>query len=728
MKRTSSLVNHLLAELDNYLLLLGFISLGAVLLLNFDFKLILFKWLDIWHWGNVSFRTSGFTLEALLLPAFVWLSFTFLLKELFPKPNAISRTIVSLVTAFLGLRYLLWRLFSSLNLDDFVSASLSIILFGGECLSLLNSIFFYIHNIFRIDRSQEADQWSKAVLEGRYLPSVDVLIPTYNEGVEILRRTVIGCQAMDYPNKKIYLLDDTRRPEVRQLAQDLGCEYRDRPDNRHAKAGNINHALPTINGELIAIFDADFVPCRNFLQRTVGFFQDPKTALVQTPQHFFNEDPISVNLGLEGIVNNEQTLFYRYIQPSRDRLGAVVCCGSCFVMRRSALDEIGGIPTDSITEDYFTGIKMQALGYKVKYLNEALSAGLAPETIAAYINQRLRWGQGTLQLLFSKWNFFTIPNLKWWQRLSHSLGLIYWFLSISRVIFLFFPLAYLLFDIAPLRATINEILFFYLPYWISGAMCFSWLTENRRSAFWSDVYETVICLPMAITVIKTLINPYNKPFKVTPKGNVDPNKIRINWILIRPLLAVIVLSILGLLRQALNLRDTNVNPDSLAINVFWVAYNSMLLTICIMSAIDVPQRAHVRFPRQEACRLTIGKEVFSGETIDLSEGGALVRVEEFPYRSSFSGKLEFIPPSPLAGACFSFEVASNNIRIFSENEVRLGLKFTEQDISAMRLLIPHLYCQPNQWKEAKVPELKTVWAMLLSVFRLYPFVVRGKLT
>jgi len=728
MKRTSSLVNHLLAELDNYLLLLGFISLGAVLLLNFDFKLILFKWLDIWHWGNVSFRTSGFTLEALLLPAFVWLSFTFLLKELFPKPNAISRTIVSLVTAFLGLRYLLWRLFSSLNLDDFVSASLSIILFGGECLSLLNSIFFYIHNIFRIDRSQEADQWSKAVLEGRYLPSVDVLIPTYNEGVEILRRTVIGCQAMDYPNKKIYLLDDTRRPEVRQLAQDLGCEYRDRPDNRHAKAGNINHALPTINGELIAIFDADFVPCRNFLQRTVGFFQDPKTALVQTPQHFFNEDPISVNLGLEGIVNNEQTLFYRYIQPSRDRLGAVVCCGSCFVMRRSALDEIGGIPTDSITEDYFTGIKMQALGYKVKYLNEALSAGLAPETIAAYINQRLRWGQGTLQLLFSKWNFFTIPNLKWWQRLSHSLGLIYWFLSISRVIFLFFPLAYLLFDIAPLRATINEILFFYLPYWISGAMCFSWLTENRRSAFWSDVYETVICLPMAITVIKTLINPYNKPFKVTPKGNVDPNKIQINWILIRPLLAVIVLSILGLLRQALNFRDTNVNPDSLAINVFWAAYNSMLLTICIMSAIDVPQRAHVRFPRQEACRLTIGNEVFSGETIDLSEGGALVRVEEFPYRSSFSGKLEFIPPSPLAGACFSFEVASNNIRIFSENEVRLGLKFPEQDISAMRLLIPHLYCQPNQWKEAKVPELKTVWAMLLSVFRLYPFVVRGKLT
>jgi cellulose synthase (UDP-forming) len=726
MRNTFSLFN--IAKFDVYLLVLGFVSLGLVLLLNFDFDTLLIKWLDIWRWGNLFFRPTGSTLEALLLPALVWLSFTFLLKELFPKPNPWSRAIVSLVTAFLGLRYLLWRFFSSLNLDDFFSAFVSITLLLGECLSLINSVLFYMHNTFQSDRSQEADQWSKAVLEGSYLPSVDVLIPTYNEGVEILRRTVIGCQAMDYPNKKIYLLDDTRRPEVRQLAKDLGCEYRDRPDNRHAKAGNINHALPSIHGELICVFDADFVPCRNFLQRTVGFFQDPKTGLLQTPQNFFNEDPISINLGLEGIVNNEQTLFFRYIQSSRDFLGSVVCCGSCFVMRRSVLDEIGGIPTDSITEDYFTGLKMQALGYEVKYLNEALSAGLAPETIGAFISQRLRWGQGTLQLLFSKWNFFTIPNLKWWQRLSHSLSILYWLLSIPRVMFLFFPLAYLLFDIAPLRATINEILFFYLPYWISGVMCFSWLTENRRSVFWSDVYETLMCLPMAITIVKTFVNPHNKPFKVTPKGNVDPNEIRINWILIRPLLAVMILSILGLLRQALNLRDTNVNPESLGINIFWVTYNSMLLIVCILSAIDVPQRIYRRFPLREACRLIIEDEIFYGETIDISEGGTLVQIKNFPHRNSVYGELEFIAPSAIAGACLPVKLDSDNIRIYGESKVELGLEFSAWDISAMRLLIPHLYCQPNQWQEFKVPEIRTVWAMLLSVFRFYPFLSRGKMT
>ncbi len=714
-----------LDKLDSYLLLLSFISLLAVLLFSFDFNILLSKWLDIWQGGKIIFRPSSSALESLLLPALVWLSFTFLLKELFPKPNTLSRAIVSLVTAFWGLRYLLWRFFGSLNLDDALTTSLSITLFFGECLSLLNSIFFYLHNIFQIDRSQEADQWSKAVLEGRYLPSVDVLIPTYNEGVEILRRTVIGCQAMDYPNKKIYLLDDTRRPEVRQLAKDLGCGYRDRPDNRHAKAGNINHALPSVHGELVAVFDADFVPCTNFLQRTVGFFQDPKTALVQTPQNFFNEDPISVNLGLEGIVNNEQTLFFRYIQPSRDFLDSVVCCGSCFVVRRSALDEIGGIPTDSITEDYFTGLKMQALGYKVKYLNEALSAGLAPETIGAFVSQRLRWCQGTLQLVFSRWNFFTIPNLKWWQRISHSLGIIYWLLSIPRVMFLFFPLAYLLFDIAPLRATINEILFFYLPYWISGVMCFSWLTENRRSVFWSDVYETLICLPLAITIVMTLINPYNKPFKVTPKGNTDPNKIRINWILIRPLLAVIILSVLGLLRHIMNFRDTNVNPDSLAINIVWVTYNSLLLMICIMSAIDVPQRGHVRFPRQEPCRLILNDEMFLGMTMNISEGGALIVVEHFPYRYFSSGRLEFIQPSPIAG--LSFMAKPTRIYHDHEGRAKIGLKFIQWDIATMRWLIPYLYCQPYQWQEVKVPEIQTLWAMLLSVVRFYPLTARGKL-
>ncbi|MCS6783498.1 MAG: glycosyltransferase, partial [Gloeomargarita sp. SKYG98] len=164
------------------------------------------------------------------------------------------------------------------------------------------------------------------------------------------------------------------------------------------------------------------------------------------------------------------------MQPSRDFWDAVVCCGTSFIVRRQALDAIGGVPVGSITEDYFLSLRLQARGYRVKYLNETLSAGLAPETIGAYIDQRLRWGQGSLQLLFLGANVLTMPGLKWGQRFSHALGFLYWFLSLCRLVFLTAPLAYLLLDIPPLQATIDELIFFYLPYYISGVMCFSWLT------------------------------------------------------------------------------------------------------------------------------------------------------------------------------------------------------------------------------------------------------------
>ncbi|MCS6943591.1 MAG: glycosyltransferase [Geminocystis sp.] len=598
----------------------------------------------------------------------------------------------------------------------------------AESLNLFNSIAFFFHTIFSIDRSPEADRLSQAVVQGKYLPWVDVIIPTYNEGVDILRRTVIGCQAMDYPHKKIYLLDDTRRPEVRALAAELGCEYRDRPDNRHAKAGNINHALPTLTGELIAVFDADFVPCRNFLTRTVGFFQDPKTALVQTPQHFFNEDPITVNLGLQGTVNNEQTLFFRFIQPSRDFFDAVVCCGTCFVIRRSALDEIGGIPTESITEDYFTSLRLQTLGYRVKYLNEALAAGLSPENISAYINQRLRWCQGTLQMLFLKGNFLTAPNLSLPQRFSHSLSIVYWLLSIPRVLFLLIPLAYLLFGLAPLKATVNEVIYFYLPYYIGNIMTFSWLTEGLRSAFWSDVYETVICLPMAATVINTLWRPKGKRFKVTPKGIIDPHKIHVNWFLVRPFLIIAILTIVGLIWRTSPLQDTIVNPDSLIINMMWSSYNLILMAMCILASIDVPQRRHTRFPRREYCQLFLDEYQYSGYTLDISEGGA--RIFLYPHCNylpphlpkGLKGQIHFTGlASELAGLTIDVELEwYRGGRNSPTGEVQVGLRFVNLSIPILRRLIPYLYCQPGQWDEVKAPEIKTAWAFFQSIFRLYP--------
>jgi len=208
--------------LDTYLIGLGLVALIVVLLLQMEWRDLGANLLGFWYSGQAAFRPEGTALESLLYPAFVWVAITFFLKEISPRPTFWPRMIVSLGIAVLGIRYELWRFFGSLNLDDPLNGTLSVILFLAELLTVINTVAFFVHTIFTIDRSPEADRLSQAVISGEYCPSVDIVLPTYNEGVDILRRSVIACQALDYPNKTIYLLDDTRRPAVRALAAELG--------------------------------------------------------------------------------------------------------------------------------------------------------------------------------------------------------------------------------------------------------------------------------------------------------------------------------------------------------------------------------------------------------------------------------------------------------------------------------------------------------------------------
>lgn len=681
---------------------------------QFQERLVLADLATFWRQMQATFTPEANRLDRLLLPTAIGGTFVFCLKTISPQPLLWSRATISILLVGLGVRYELWRLFNTLNLSDPLNGTLSILLFVMELMAFTNTAAFMLQTIPSIDRSPEADRLSQAVISEAYQPWVDVLIPTYNEPPEVLRRTIIGCQAMKYDHKRVYLLDDLRRPHIRELAQELDCNYIIRPNNDHAKAGNLNHGIAKTDGDLIVVFDADFIPTTNFLTRTVGFFQDAKVALLQTPQNFYNEDPIGVNLGLQEVLTNEQALFFRYIQPSRDVTNSVICCGSSFVIRRTALAEIGGIPTESITEDFFTSLKLQSLGYKIKYLNEALSAGMSPENMGAYIDQRLRWGQGTLQSMFCPANVFTIPGLSLLQRVSHSLGLLYWCLSVPRFIFLVMPLSYLLFELAPLRATIDGVLFFYLPYFVCNAISFSWMTEGRRSAFWSDVYETILCIPMMLTVIQTLRNPFGKAFKVTPKG-IAANRLHINWHLLLPLVVLIVLSLFGLGMRIFYAPWSTANPDSLKINIVWTTYNLILLYICVLVNIDVPQRQHSRFDRQFPCELQINGEWLLGRSINISEGGAAVRLNR-KWKQPPADKLGLLR---IPGLKTELKVEIRWKQNSDSGPFFVGLRFIECDVVQLRSLIPFLYCQPNQWTEQKVPEHLTVWALFQSVFRLY---------
>jgi cellulose synthase (UDP-forming) len=181
--------------------------------------------------------------------------------------------------------------------------------------------------------------------------TVDVIVPTYDEPPEVLRATLLGCRALTYPHTT-WLLDDGRRPEMAVLARELGANYLTRPDNSHAKAGNINHALPHLSGELIAVLDADHVPLPHFLDALVGYFDDDKVVLVQAPHEFYNLD--SIQHVAED--RHEQSLFFRIICPGKDRHDGAFWCGSGTVIRREPLIAIGGVQTATIAEDFHTTI------------------------------------------------------------------------------------------------------------------------------------------------------------------------------------------------------------------------------------------------------------------------------------------------------------------------------------------------------------------------------------
>lgn len=662
--------------------------------------------------------------EYLLIPTVALFLLVLAVMKISPQPRVWSRRVVVGILLILTVRYVLWRSLSTLNLADPLNGVFSLGLFFLEMLMLLTGTIQLFLMLNVKDRHREADQLSLAVIDGSFTPSVDVLIPSYNEPLFIVQRTIIGCQTLEYVNKIIYLLDDTRRPEMQKLAQDLGCEYITRPDNKHAKAGNLNHAIAQTTGELIVVFDADFVPTKNFLNRTVGFFQNEKVGLVQTPQSFYNSDPIARNLGLENVLTSEEEVFYRQIEPIRDGVGSVICAGTSFVVRRRGLEEIGSFVTDALTEDYFTGVRLSAQGYRLIYLDEKLSAGLEPENIAAHATQRLRWTQGTLQAFFIEANPLTIPGLTPIQRLAHLEGLLHWFTSISRVGFLIMPLAYSFLGVIPLQATAAELLYFFLPYYLVQLTVFAWLNNRSRSALLSDIYSLVLCFPLALTVIKVMLNPFSKGFTVTPKG-IASARFYFNWNLAWPLLLLFILTAVSLWRnlgmcmikgawQATVPAEIAQQVKGIGLGWLWSAYNLLMIGIALLILLDVPKPdVYEWFDLRRVVRLNVADKTFWGITTMISEVGAEVALTQagLPPVTAF----ETLP--------VHLEIVEEQLQLpgqitltgFSDEFPTVRVAFEAVSLSQHRRLVEMLFCRPGQWKRNNTPgELSS----LLLIFRI----------
>jgi cellulose synthase (UDP-forming) len=656
--------------------------------------------------------------EYLLAPTVALFLGVLAVMRVSPQPRTWSRRMVVGILIILTLRYVTWRSLSTLNLANPLNGVFSLGLFVLEMIVLASSTIQLFLMLNVKDRKRAADIKSVAVRDGSFNPTVDIFIPTYDEPTFILRRTIIGCQALDYHHKKVYLLDDTRRPEMEELASELECEYITRSDNSHAKAGNLNHALTKTDGELIVIFDADFIPTTNFLTRTVGFFQDNNVALVQTPQSFYNADPIARNLGLENTLTSEEEVFYRQIQPIRDGADSVICAGTSFVVRRSALLETGGFVTESLSEDYFTGIRLSANGYRLIYLDEKLSAGLAAENIAAHTTQRLRWARGTLQAFFITSNPLTIPGLSLIQRLAHLEGLLHWFTSISRVYFLIMPLMYSFLGVIPIRATPAELMYFFLPYYLVNLAVFAWLNNHARSALLSDIYSLVLCFPLALTVIQVMLNPFSKGFKVTPKGTVN-NNYTFNWKLALPLIFLFIITAVSLWRnlgmcliQGVWASEVNNTVKGIGLGWLWSAYNLIMIGIALLILLDAPKPdIYEWFDLRRVVKLTIGDKTCWGITTIISEGGAEIALTQAPLID-----LSENTTVHLEIAEENFQLDAEIIQTGFNNEYRtLRVKYTSLNLTQRRRLVKMLFCRPGQWKRNKTPG---EFQSLLLIFRI----------
>lgn len=539
------------------------------------------------------------------------------MKKIFGHLNIKDREMFMMfsVSVILGFSYLVWRVFFTIDYSANLVWPLTLLF--AEAYSFVVFAIFAFASLHVRNKLP-----SMSAKDINYFPSVDIFICTYNESENILRDTITGCKNIRYKNKKIYLLDDGNRLDIKKMADEVGINYIKRDTNEGFKAGNINNALKYTDGELIAIFDADHIPVSTFLLELVDYFKDHNIGIVQTPQHFMNPDPFEKNLVVGRPLSNEQDLFFRVIQPGLARWNAAICAGTNFIVRRAPLLKIGGLPHNTVTEDMDLGLRMRHLGLMIRYHNKPLAVGFAPETFKDYLSQRMRWAAGTIQIfLFNRGIFF--KDLSGPQKTFYLSGLMYYFFGFPRLIFIMSPILYLLFDIKPLAANLVEVGIFLLACYLSKIYFFRRIAKHYRNFVFTDIYETAVCFYMNIGVIKTLINPKNIKFSITNKG-VDATQTDLMMFL--PQAILLCLTFASFIVPIYNLYQHIFTISALIVNLLLNLFNMIVLIFSIKVALEKKDlRKERRIPtRIEAELEDAKKNKVKVSTVNLSKRGVLI--------------------------------------------------------------------------------------------------------
>ncbi|MEB7923912.1 UDP-forming cellulose synthase catalytic subunit [Atlantibacter hermannii] len=631
----------------------------------------------------------------------------------FSKKHSIS-VVMMVVSALMSTRYIYFRATQTLHFNSEIEAILGIGLFLAELYIWVILLLTYLQTVFPLKRGivplpDDVSLW----------PTVDIYIPSYNESLDVVRDTVLAAQCIDYPKDKlnIYLLDDGKRREFAVFAADAGVGYITRMDNSHAKAGNLNHALKLTKGELICVFDCDHVATRIFLQATVGsFLQDPKLALLQTPHYFYSPDPFERNLSLGKNIPNEGSLFYGPIQQGNDYWNATFFCGSCAVIRRSALEEIGGFAVETVTEDAHTALKMQRLGWKSAFLAIPLAAGLATERLVLHVIQRTRWARGMTQI-FRMDNPLFGRGLTWQQRCCYLSAMLYFQFALPRVAFLTAPLAYLLFNLNIIHSSAGLIFAYALPHLLLTIYLNSRMNGRYRYSFWGEIYDIVLAFHLILPTAITMIFPKRGKFNVTDKGGLL-NIGYFDFTVVRPHLIVAILLTIGIIAGLVRAFAHDyfaVDPKVIALNVGWGIYSLVFLLAAIAVARETRQtRKTIRIDVDVPVIVHYASGISScTHTQDLSMGGCRIVV---PDNRHLTDEIEEIELQLQSGSI------SIPVNVIGADDEFIRLMFEDIPLSRRRELVRVVLARADAWIRPPKPQdnpFRSLVIIIRSVFDLF---------
>lgn len=530
--------------------------------------------------------------------------------------------------------YLIWRIFFTIPFGyGIVSIIAALALLIVEILGMFEAAIHY-YNMSNIEYPKRTE------VDESLFQEVDVFIATYNEPVELLYKTINGCNNMDYPDKSkvhIYLCDDGNRPEMAKLAKSLGINYLSRNERKYAKAGNLNNAMAHSTSPLIVTFDADMIPMHDFLTACVPYFlSEEKIGFIQTPQSFYNPDLFQYNLFSEGRIPNEQNYFYRDVQISRNKSNSVIYGGTNTIILREALESAGGFYTKAITEDFATGLYIQSKGYKCYAINEVHASGLSPSDLKSLVKQRDRWARGCIQT-GRKLNILFKKGLKLEQKLSYISAIYYWYSGIKRLIYIMSPILFAVFGVVVVKCTFIQVILFWLPMYLFSNSTLKNLSRGIRSTKWTNIYETVLFPSLIIPVILETFGITKSKFAVTKKERVDDDK-KYRFKKAIPHMFFAVLSVIGIINC---IRWTFYsNSIFYTVVLFWLVVNfyNILMSLFFMLGRKMYRKVE-RFPAVMDCVISYDHNRFQCKTIDISENGIAVFMD-FPEYITYDKTVE----------------------------------------------------------------------------------------